>query len=347
MPRLPAVWERSGPRFAAACGLCLALFLSACGDESDQPAATETPSAPARTAAQPAASPELPAPAPPARSYLPPILKEMREEAPASEAARHLANAQLAYANEVMEWQLSKNAGYALWLYLGADFYMREAALPKLVKRPPRFARSKALVPPDEWPKDSARAIREALTEMDAAVDEEREQYEKLVRYALDDSIVDDGKLGRRYLKAIGEQWQRYESARRRLRDEVESGAIAAEAVTLQGHPLRSQILAVRILFRRMKEARALLGEREADKKTIMAWRQELEGILDEAAFLPFAVPGEPERLWREFLRTARRFPDVVSLGEAQGFHPEVRRQLNEAFSHTENAYNAFVDAVH
>lgn len=332
-------------RLAGVGAMSLALILAGCGEDApgDKPAgdkASPTTQAPAN-AAKPA-----PTSARPARGHLPSILKEMRDEAPASEAALHLANAQLAYANEVMEWQLSKNAGYALWLYLGADFYMREAALPKLVKRPPRFARSKALVPPDEWPKDSARAIREALTEMDAAVDAERQQYEKLVNYALDDSIVDDGKLGRRYLKAIGEQWQRYEAARRKLRDEVESGAIAAEAVTLQGHPLRSQILAVRILFRRMQEARALLGEREADKQTITAWRREMEGILDEAAFLPFAVSGEPERLWREFLRTARRFPEVVALGEAQGFHPEVRKQLNAAFTQAETAYNAFVDAV-
>ena len=123
------------------------------------------------------------------------------------------------------------------------------------------------------------------------------------------------------------------------LRGEVESGAIAAEAVTLKGHPLRPQILAVRILFRRMKEARALLGEREADKQIISAWRDELEGILSEAAFLPFGVAGEPERLWRAFLRTAQRFPAAVALGEAQGFHPEVRKQLNAAYTNAEKAY--------
>ena len=337
---------RLRPLLATAC-LGIALLLTACGDDAETPdAATTTgntsPAAPQAPKAAAAKAPTAPA----ARSYLPPVLKEMRDEAPASEDALQQANAQLSYANGVMEWQLSKNAGYALWLYLGADFYMREAALPKLAKRPPRFARTKALVPPDEWPEASARAIREALKEMDAAVDAEREQYEKLVQYALDDSIVDDGKLGRRYLKAIQAQWERYEAARRVLRDEVESTALGAEAVTLQGHPLRSQILAVRILFRRMKEARALLGEREADKKTIIAWRQEIEGILDEAAFLPFAVPGEAERLWREFLRTARQFPAAVRLGEAQGFHPEVRKQLNAAFAHAEKAYNAFVDAV-
>lgn len=344
MPERSALRPLSRPRPLAALCLGIVLFLTACGEDADKPDAA---SATGDTASAVAQAPKTAAAkAPAVRSYLPSALKEMRDEAPASEVALHQANAQLSYANGVMEWQLSKNAGYALWLYLGADFYMREAALPKLAKRPPRFARTKALVPPDEWPEASANAIREALKEMDAAVDAEREQYEKLVQYALDDSIIDDGKLGRRYLKAIQAQWKRYEAARRVLRDEVESTALGAEAVTLQGHPLRSQILAVRILFRRMKEARALLGEHEADKKTIIAWRQEIEGILDEAAFLPFAVPGEAERLWREFLRTARQFPEVVRLGEAQGFHPEVRKQLNAAFANAEKAYNAFVDAV-
>lgn len=347
MPERSALRPISRPRPLAALCLGIVLFLTACGDDADKPDAAPTTGETASATAQAPQTPSAKAPAASAvRGYLPSALKEMRDEAPASEDALHKANAQLSYANGVMEWQLSKNAGYALWLYLGADFYMREAALPKLAKRPPRFARTKALVPPDEWPEASANAIREALKDMDAAVDAEREQYEKLVQYALDDSIIDDGKLGRRYLKAIRSRWERYEAARRVLRDEVESTALGAEAVTLQGHPLRPQILAVRILFCRLKEARALLGEHEADKKTIIAWRQEIEGILDEAAFLPFAVPGEAERLWREFLRTARQFPEAVRLGEAQGFHPEVRKQLNAAFANAEKAYNVFVEAV-
>lgn len=327
--------------------LCAALLLSACGDDGtpQEKTAGGTPSAAQDTPAAPSAGKKPPSATAP-KSYLPASLKEIRQDAPATEEALRAANAQLAYANGVMDWQLDKDAGYALWLYLGADFYLREAALPKLAKRPPRFARDKTLLPPAAWPKESAEAIRQALREMDAAVDAEREQYEKLVKYALDESIVDDGKQGRQYLKAIRRQWEAYEDARRVLRGEVESGALAAEAVTLQGHPLRPQILAVRILFRRMKEARALLGEREADKQTIAAWRRELEGILSEAAFLPFSVAGEPERLWRAFLRTARRFPATVALGEEQGFHPAVRKQLNAAYTDAEKAYNEFVDSV-
>lgn len=328
--------------------LCAALLLSACGD--DGATDTQPPVDKAAPAAKDASSslasgrkaPSATAP----KSYLPASLKEIRQDAPATEEELQAANTQLAYANGVMDWQLDKDAGYALWLYLGADFYLREAALPKLAKRPPRFARDKALLPPAAWPKESAEAIRQALREMDAAVDAEREQYEKLVKYALDETIVDDGKQGRQYLNVIRRQWEAYEDARRVLRGEVESGAIAAEAVTLKGHPLRPQILAVRILFRRMKEARALLGEREADKQTIAAWRRELEGILSEAAFLPFSVAGEPERLWRAFLRTARRFPATVALGEEQGFHPAVRKQLNAAYTDAEKAYNEFVDSV-
>lgn len=341
----PGTWGR---RLLPALWLCMALLLSACGDDSakEEKAVTDgTPDTPAITQDTPPTD-EKASVESEARSYLPVALKEIRQDAPATEEEVRAANAQLAYANGVMDWQLSKEAGYALWLYLGADFYLREAALPKLAKRPPRFARDKHLLPPEVWPKDSAEAIRQALREMDSSVDAEREQYEKLVKYALDESIVDDGKLGRQYLKAIRRQWEAYEDARRVLRGEVESVAIAAEAVTLQGHPLRPQILAVRILFRRMKEARALLGEREADKQTIAAWRRELEGILSEAAFLPFGVAGEPERLWRAFLRTAQRFPAVVALGEAQGFHPEVRKQLNAAYTEAEKAYNDFVDSV-
>lgn len=327
--------------------LCAALLLSACGDDGTprENTAGGTPSAAQDSPAAPSTEKKSPSATAP-KSYLPASLKEIRQDAPATEEALRAANAQLAYANGVMDWQLGKDAGYALWLYLGADFYLREAALPKLARRPPRFARDKTLLPPAAWPKESAEAIRQALREMDAAVDAEREQYEKLVKYALDESIVDDGKQGRTYLKAIRQQWEAYEDARRVLRGEVESVALAAEAVTLQGHPLRSQILAVRILFRRMKEARALLGEREADKQTIAAWRRELEGILAEAAFLPFSVAGEPERLWRAFLRTAQRFPAAVALGEAQGFHPEVRKQLNAAYNDSEKAYNDFVDSV-
>lgn len=345
-------------RLALLLALLSALALAACdaGDSEKKPAASAAESPAAAEADTPAgaengavaASPQAGASAREnaPRSYLPRQWREMRDEPPAAAEELRWANACLEYANAMTEWMLSKEAGYALWLYVSADHYIRNAALPRLTDRPAAFARAAALRPPADWPEQSATAIREALAQMDAAVDKEREIYSALTEYALDDTIVDEGKKGRELLQAISVQWNDYEDARLRIAREVESEARAAEAVTLKGHPLRPQILTVRLFFRRMRDARALLGEREADAQSMRAWHAELQGILDEAAFLPFAVPGESERLWRAFLRTARKFPDAVAVGLSQGFHPSVRKALNAAYMEAEKSYNAFAASV-
>lgn len=342
---MPRVFPR---RLALLLALLPMLALTACdtGDRERKPAAPAAEPAPsAETGARSgAARADTPAPAP--RTYLPRQWREMREEAPAGEEELRRANACLDYANAMTEWMLSRDAGYALWLYVSADHYMRHAALPRLTPRPAAFARTAALKPPAVWPRASADAITASLKAMDAAVDRERQLYAALTDYALDETIVDDGKKGRELLTSIARQWEACEDARRRIALEVESEARAAEAVTLKGHPLRPQILSVRLFFRRMRDARALLGENEADARSLTAWHAELQGILDEAAFLPFAVPGESERLWRAFLRTARAFPDAVAAGLSQGFHPAVRKALNAAYVEAEKSYNAFAASV-
>lgn len=345
-------------RLALLLALLPALALTACdtGDSDDKASSPAAEQAAAAETAAPSetkngavtAAPQADASAGKnvPRSYLPRQWREMRDEPPAGAEELRRANACLEYANAMTEWMLSKEAGYALWLYVSADHYMRNAALPRLTDRPAAFARTAALRPPADWPEQSAAAIREALAQMDAAVDREREIYRALTDYALDETIVDEGKKGRELLRAISAQWNDYEDARLRIAREVESEARAAEAVTLKGHPLRPQILTVRLFFRRMRDARALLGEQEADAQSLHAWHAELQGILDEAAFLPFAVPGESERLWRAFLRTARKFPDAVAVGLSQGFHPEVRKTLNAAYVEAEKSYNAFAASV-
>ena len=67
---------------------------------------------------------------------------------------------------------------------------------------------------------------------------------------------------------------------------------------------------------------------------------------INEAALLPCSVPGEVERRWRVFLRTAAEFPQVVLLGQRAGFDEILRGQLNTTYTRVQQAYNEFVAAV-
>ena len=68
--------------------------------------------------------------------------------------------------------------------------------------------------------------------------------------------------------------------------------------------------------------------------------------MINEAALLPCSVPGEVERRWRVFLRTAAEFPQVVLLGQRAGFDEILRGQLNTTYTRVQQAYNEFVAAV-
>ena len=192
----------------------------------------------------------------------------------------------------------------------------------------------------------SIQRFKEGLAGMDAAMDSMRADYLALMRYVADDSIKDDGVKGKGLTNAIRRSGEDYVRARDMALSGLNGEADKAEQVLLQGHPLRPQIQAAKLLTARMRLAPAMLAGEKPDPLVLERWRKELEGMINEAALLPCSVPGEVERRWRAFLRTAAEFPQVVSLGQRAGFDELLRGQLNTVYARVQQAYNDFAAAV-
>lgn len=284
----------------------------------------------------------------PSRQYLPGEIRTVRSgvaQAPAQERLR--ANEILLHANRVVSLLRGVYDAYVASLLQLANVYEREFTAPDPPQRPARAALSSSLAPPETlWTPDGTRRFREGLAGMDAAIDSLRADYMALMRYVADDSVRDDGVRGKGLIRGMRRSGAAYDKARDTVLSSLDSEAGKAEETLLRGHPLRPQIMAAKLLTERMRLAPAMLAGERPDPQILERWRRELDGMLREAAMLPCAVPGEVERRWRAFLRTAAEFPQTVATGQRAGFDDLLRRQLNTAYTRVQHAYNAFAEAV-
>ena len=287
-------------------------------------------------------------PPPPPPGYLPEEIRTIRPDepqAPAQERAQ--ANEILFHANRASSLVQGTYDAYVAALLKLTDGYEVNYTAPRPPERPARATLSPALAPPEAlWMPASIQRFKEGLAGMDAAMDSMRADYLALMRYVADDSIKDDGVKGKGLTNAIRRSGEDYVRARDMALSGLNGEADKAEQVLLQGHPLRPQIQAAKLLTARMRLAPAMLAGEKPDPLVLERWRKELEGMINEAALLPFSVPGEVERRWRAFLRTAAEFPQVVSLGQRAGFDELLRGQLNTVYAHVQQAYNDFAAAV-
>ena len=285
---------------------------------------------------------------PPPQHYLPEEIRTIRPDAPqASPRERAQANEVLLHANRAFSRMQGTYDTYVAALLQLTHVYERQYTAPVPPDRPERVSLSPDLAPPEElWTPASIRLFKDGLAGMDAAMDSMRADYLALMRYVADDSIRDDGVRGKGLTQSIRRSGEEYGKARDMALAGLNSEAEKAEQTLLQGHPLRPQILAAKLLTARMRLAPAMLAGDKPDPLILERWRKELEGMINEAALLPCAVPGEVERRWRVFLRTAAEFPQVVALGQRAGFDELLRGQLNTTYSRVQQAYNDFVAAV-
>lgn len=291
---------------------------------------------------------EVEAPPPPPPSYLPEEIRTIRPDAPqASAQERAQANEILLHANRAFSKMQGTYDAYVAAMLQLTNVYERDYTAPVPPERPMRVTLSPELAPPEQlWTPASIQSFKEGLAGMDAAMDSMRADYMALMRYVADDSIQDDGVMGKGLTLSIRRSGEEYGKAREKALSSLNKEAEKAEQTLLQGHPLRPQIQAAKLLTARMRLAPAMLAGDKPDPLVLDRWRRELEGMINEAALLPCSVPGEVERRWRVFLRTAAEFPQVVLLGQRAGFDEILRGQLNTTYSRVQQAYNEFVAAV-
>lgn len=306
-----------------ACLMALALGLCACREESAPKAVLDQESASAVVAKAAAGLhvPEAPAPA---------------GEAAAAAGVLDAGNA---------FWRWADVAGiHAGHLLRQAEDYMRTWLLGKAPRRPAELD-DRPAVEKAVWGEADAARLRDLVATMRRTL----ASMEKLVtafrKYALDDSIVDDGAQGKKLLRRLQDAHAEFSRARDALLVLVRDRSRQAEDVLLRGDPLKDAISSARFLFSRFLLGSVLLREGNPDAVAVAGWRKEMEEALAAARGQTRGMTDEERRLWQVFLDKADLFPRTVAQGQEDAFSNATRRQLNLALQEAQEAYNAFVEA--
>ena len=188
--------------------------------------------------------------------------------------------------------------------------------------------------------------LAQRVREMDKALDAMLADYRALSRYVKDDSIMDDGLLGKKLTESLAASHAVFMTARGAYLDIVEARAARAEDVLLRDHPLQRQIAAAEKIFSIFRKAAGLLGPEKPDREALETLRRELESVLARAGRPPFPASPELERSYRAFLKEAALFPQGLARGLAEGFYSPLRRKLNGIAARSRNAYNGFARAA-
>lgn len=305
------------------CLMALAFGLCACQEESDPKASLdkETASAVVAKAAAGLQAPEAPAPA---------------EEAAAAAKVLDAGNA---------FWRWADVAGiHAGHLLRQAEDYMRTWLLGKEPQRPAELD-DRPAVEKAVWGEADAARLRDLVATMRRTLSSMEKLVTSFRKYALDDSIVDDGAQGKKLLRRLQDAHAEFSKARDALLVLVRDRSRQAEDVLLQGDPLKDAISSARFLFSRFLLGGILLREGNPDTVAVAGWRKEMEEALTVARGRTRGMTEEERRLWQAFLDKADLFPRAVAQGQEDAFSNTTRRQLNLVLQEAQEAYNAFVEA--
>ena len=270
------------------CLMALAFGLSACQEESVPKAALdkETASAVVAKAAAGLQAPEAPAPA---------------EEAAAAARVLDAGNA---------VWRWADVAGiHAGHLLRQAEDYMRTWLLGKEPQRPAELD-DRPAVERSVWGEADAARLRDLMATMRRTLASMEKLGTAFRKYALDDSIVDDGAQGKKLLRRLQDAHAEFSRARDALLVLVRDRSRQAEDVLLQGNPLKEAISSARFLFSRFLLGGILLREGNPDTVAVAGWRKEMEEALAVARSHTRGMTEEERRVsGRLFLDKADLFP--------------------------------------
>lgn len=268
-------------------------------------------------------------------------LRVLEAPAPAAEVAA--ADRVLAAGNALWRWAevADLHAGHML---RQVEDYMRTWLLGKEIRRPAELA-DRPVLETAVWGKDDHARLRDLVATMRRTLAEMEKQGAALRKYALDDSIVDDGVQGKKLLRRMRAAHGEFAKARDALLVLVRERGRQAEDVVLRGHPLKEAVSTARFLFSRFVLGSVLLREANPADVTVNGWRTEMEEALAGARARTRGMTPEERTLWLAFVDKAAVFPRLVAQGQEDTFSNETRRQLNLALQESQEAYNAFVAA--
>ncbi len=264
-------------------------------------------------------------------------------EAPAPAEEVEAAGKVLDAGNAVWRW--ADVAGiHAGHLLRQAEDYMRTWLLGKEPQRPAELD-DRPAVEKAVWGEADAARLRDLMATMRRTLTGMEKLVTAFRKYALDESIVDDGAQGKKLLRRLQDAHAEFSKARDALLVLVRDRSRQAEDVLLQGNPLKEAISSARFLFSRFLLGGILLREGNPDTVAVAGWRKEMEDALAAARGHTRGMTEEERRLWQAFLDKADLFPRTVAQGQEDAFSNATRRQLNLVLQEAQEAYNAFVEA--
>ncbi len=178
---------------------------------------------------------------------------------------------------------------------------------------------------------------------MDKAIADMRSAYRSLEAYVKDTSIRDDGVRGRQLGERILGAHAAYIAARDGWIHIVETASGPAEELLLRDHPLRRQIQAASRIFAVHRRVTQVLALPQPDMGELARLQEDLEAGIEEGGKPPFRAKPSVERTYRHFLREASSYKDAIARGIAEGFHGDVREEMNRAALSGRTSYNEFV----
>ncbi|MBQ9407663.1 MAG: hypothetical protein IJU37_13130 [Desulfovibrio sp.] len=317
--------------------LLCGLTAGACDNSGDE--------APSADVSAPGKKVETAPPTPAATPQAAPA-REKESLPPLAPAALERADRLVAFANAASLALSSGKYAQADVLAAFVEYYLSEW---QLAKRPKIDARADAaladgLVPPAGlFTAEEVKHLAAHAQAMDKAIADMRTAYGELETYVLDANIRDEGARGRKLGARILKDHAAYKAARQAWLDIVEGLSAPAEQTLLRDHPLRRQIVAAESMFAVHSKVNALLAHAGGQSSALASLRQELQTLIAEAQKPPFRASPTVERLYRQFLREMSGYALELTRGLAEGFHNEVRMELNRAVLASRSAYNAFV----
>lgn len=264
---------------------------------------------------------------------------EQRQSAPGPDELDR-ADRMIAYNNRVNE-ELD-NGFYSL----GNTFYGNSRRYIQIWQLPVRpKTRKRADLTPEKGLFDEAEAalITDGLRRMDKALDNLLGHYADLEKYAADDRIRDDGKLGQKLAAQIKNDHASFIAARDSWLGTVRKRAAEAEEIALYHDPLQRQIMAANMILNQLREVNNILASGSPEPDLLRACCQNIVTAVDDGGHPPFPARPAQERLYRAFLKSAGAYRDLLEMAANEGFHPTQLRQIQDAARACAAAWNEFV----
>lgn len=264
---------------------------------------------------------------------------DQRPSAPAPEELDR-ADRIIAYNNRVND-ELD-NGFYSL----GNTFYGNSRRYTQTWQLPARpRTRKRADLTPEKGLFDEAEAalITTGLKRMDKALDSLLGHYADLEKYAADDRIRDDGKLGLKLGAQIKKDHGAFITARESWLEIVRKRAAEAEKIVLYDDPLQRQIIAANMILNQLREVNNILASGSSEPDLLRACGQNIVTAIDEGGRPPFPARPAQERLYRAFLKSASAYRDLLEMAANEGFHQTQLRQIHDGARACANAWNEFV----